>query len=54
MIHSTNDDNALRSKVSEAMNVYDEYIRVKEHPEQKEGPDGVENEKPKNENEDKA
>ncbi len=54
--NSTGDDNALRNKVNEAMSVYDEYIRVKEHGDPKDGPDGIgiENEKPKADGEDKA
>ena len=47
-IPSTTDDNALRNKVNEAMNVYNEYVKTREQPEgQQDGADGVgENAKP--------
>lgn len=55
--HSTTDDNALRMKVTEAMGVYDDYLKSRnEQEEPKENTNGVgsENEKPKTEGEDKA
>lgn len=46
---STNDDMALRNKVNEALNVYDEYLRSQKESSVKDGPDasGTENERPR-------
>lgn len=51
---STNDDNALRAKVSEAMNVYDEYVRSREQDGAKADGANAENEKPQSVGEEKA
>lgn len=48
----TNDEAALRNKVNEALNVYDEYMTNKDGP--RNGVEGSENEKPKGEAESKA
>ena len=49
MLPSTNDDTALRNKVNEALNVYDEYLRSQKESSVKDGPDasGTENERPR-------
>ena len=47
-IASTTDDNALRHKVTEAVAVYEEYVKGRDQPESQ-GVNGSENEKPKNE-----
>lgn len=52
MFFRTSDDAALRNKVNEAMNVYEEYMKGR-NTDQKEGAEGGENEKPKTDGEEK-
>ena len=46
ILHSTDNDDALRLKVEEAMAVYDEYVKNQSATGESEGPNGTENKDP--------